>query len=115
MVIISTSATEGSIQAVSPELGVHFSTTASLGSELATQAGGAGAGVAAAAAGAGGAGACAEATLTARPNARLNSTSTRAGRRARENLNVMVGFLIGRLRAGQSAAASASPVRMRTA
>ena len=66
MVIISTSATEVSIQAVSPELGVHFSRTASLGSAFAAQAGGAGsgagAGVAAgagAAAGGAAAGACA--------------------------------------------------------
>src|SRR6185295_9750472 len=104
MVIISTSATEVSIQAVSPELGVHFSSTASLGSEFAAQAGGAGsgagAGVAAGAAGAGVAGACAEATLTARPNTRLNSIpSTRASSPARENLNVMDKLLrIGRLR-----------------
>src|SRR5262245_4910738 len=41
MVISSTSATEVSIQAVSPELGVHFSSTASLGSALPAQAGGA--------------------------------------------------------------------------
>src|SRR5689334_18621196 len=40
MVIISTSATEVSIQAVSPELGVHFSSTASLGSVFPAQAGG---------------------------------------------------------------------------
>ncbi len=46
MVIISTSATEASIQAVSPELGVHVS------SVLASQAGGAGAGAAAWSAGA---------------------------------------------------------------
>ena len=43
MVIISTSATEASIQAVSPELGEHFS------SVLASQDGGAGAGAGAAA------------------------------------------------------------------
>src|SRR5215471_10716784 len=42
---------EVSIQAVSPELGVHFSSTASLGSELATHAGGAGSAAGAAAAG----------------------------------------------------------------
>ena len=41
MVIISTSATEVSIQAVSPELGVQFSSTASFGSGLPAQAGGA--------------------------------------------------------------------------
>src|SRR5437763_1161358 len=40
MVIISTSATELSIQAVSPEFGVHFSSTAFFGSASATQAGG---------------------------------------------------------------------------
>ena len=105
MVIISTSATEVSIQAVSPELGVHFSSTASLGSEFATQAGGggsgAGAGVAAGAAGAGVAGACAEAKFTAAMlNTRLNSSpSTRASSPARENLNVMDKLLkIGLLR-----------------
>src|SRR5437868_10082652 len=49
MVIISTSATEVSIQAVSPEFGVHFSSTAFLGSGSAAQAGG---GAAASAAGA---------------------------------------------------------------
>src|SRR5262249_34199806 len=40
MVIISTSATEVSIQAVSPELGVQFSSTANFGSALPAQAGG---------------------------------------------------------------------------
>ena len=54
MVIISTSATEVSIQAVSPEFGVHFSSTAFFGSASAAQAG---AGVAASAAGAAAAGA----------------------------------------------------------
>ena len=39
MVIISTSATEVSIHAVSPELGVQFSKTANFGSALAAQAG----------------------------------------------------------------------------
>src|SRR5262249_4932743 len=57
MVIISTSATEVSIQAVSPELGVHFSSTAFFGSASAAQAGGvAGAAAAASAAAAAGAG-----------------------------------------------------------
>src|SRR6476646_967234 len=42
MVIISTSATEVSIQAVSPEFGVHFSVTAFFGSESLTQACGGG-------------------------------------------------------------------------
>src|SRR3954447_6951799 len=50
MVIISTSATEVSIQAVSPELGVHFSSTAFFGSALAAQAGDAAAAASAAAA-----------------------------------------------------------------
>src|SRR3954454_13490300 len=49
MVIISTSATEVSIQAVSPEFGVHFSSTAFFGSGSAAHAGG---GAAASAAGA---------------------------------------------------------------
>ena len=52
MVIISTSAMEVSIQAVSPELGVQFSSTANFGSALPAQAGGAAASAAAAAAGA---------------------------------------------------------------
>ena len=41
MVIISTSATEVSIQAVSPEFGVHFSSTAFFGSGSLAQRGGA--------------------------------------------------------------------------
>ena len=40
MVIIRTSATEVSIQAVSPEFGVQFSSTANFGSALPAQAGG---------------------------------------------------------------------------
>src|SRR6185312_13615399 len=67
MVIISTNATDVSIQAVSPELGVHFSSTAFLGSGSLAQAGGGAAGAAAAAADAPGAGAaacCAWATLS---------------------------------------------------
>ena len=62
MVIISTSATEVSIQAVSPEFGVHFVSTALAASALAAQAGGgcASAGAASAGAAAGAvAGACA--------------------------------------------------------
>ena len=46
MVIISTSATEVSIQAVSPEFGVHFSSTAFFGSGSLAQAAGGGAGAA---------------------------------------------------------------------
>ena len=42
MVIIRTSATEVIIQAVSPALGVHFSSTANFGSALPAQAGGRG-------------------------------------------------------------------------
>src|SRR6476646_5095705 len=57
MVIIRTSATEVSIQAVSPEFGVHFSSTAFFGSGSLAQADGAaaasGAGAAAAAGAAG--------------------------------------------------------------
>ena len=52
MVIINTNATEVSIQAVSPELGVHFSVTAFLGSGSAAHAGGGAAGAGGAAAGA---------------------------------------------------------------
>ena len=50
MVIISTSATEVSIQAVSPEFGVHFSMTAFFGSGSAAQAAGAASGAGAGAA-----------------------------------------------------------------
>src|SRR6476661_5956125 len=96
MVIISTSATEVSIQAVSPEFGVHFSVTAFFGSVSLTQAGGAaaagGAAVGgAAAAGAAGAG-CAEAVSNAvmlrqRPS---RTPKARANSPARENFfNVM--------------------------
>ena len=51
MVIISTSATEVSIQAVSPEFGVHFSSTAFFGSVSLAQAGGGAAAAGGAAAG----------------------------------------------------------------
>src|SRR5664279_5607387 len=64
MVIISTRATEVSIQAVSPELGAHFVSTAFLGSGSLAQAG-AGVGAAAAAGAAGAAGAAAGAALGA--------------------------------------------------
>src|SRR5690348_10187398 len=100
MVIIRTRATEVSIQAVSPELGVQFSSTAFLGSELATQAGGpaSAAGAGAAAAGAAGAavGACAyaaewstigEAAKKAPPSA-LNARATMPARAS--FLNVML-------------------------
>jgi hypothetical protein len=50
MVIIRTSATEVIIQAVSPALGVHFSSTANFGSALPAQAGGAASAAAAGAA-----------------------------------------------------------------
>src|ERR1700746_733794 len=113
IVIIRTSATEVSIQAVSPELGVQFSSTANLGSGLPAQAG------AASAVGAAAAPSAYEWSITDRfrnrakraPNARARSPAP-------------VGFLnvIGltpvarRVGAGsQSAAASVSPVRMRTA
>jgi hypothetical protein len=60
MVIMSTNAMEVSIQAVSPELGEHFVSTAFLGSgSLAHEGVGAGAGAAAGAAAAGAAGAAA--------------------------------------------------------
>jgi hypothetical protein len=68
MVINSTSATEVSIQAVSPELGMHFSSTAFFGSGSLAQATGAasatGAAAAGAAAGAGAAACCAWAKLS---------------------------------------------------
>ena len=51
MVISRTSATEVIIQAVSPALGVHFSSTANFGSALPAQAGGAASAAAAAAGG----------------------------------------------------------------
>src|SRR5258708_2617170 len=93
MVIIRTSATEVSIQAVSPEFGVHFSSTASFGSALAAQAGGAGSG---AAAGAAAAGACAisanevptGATLRNRPRSIAKARPTSPERNG--FLNVMV-------------------------
>ena len=59
MVIISTSATEVSIQAVSPEFGVHFSSTAFFGSGSLAHAGGGAAGAARCGRGRRGAGACA--------------------------------------------------------
>src|SRR4029077_18466878 len=85
MVIISTSATEVSIQAVSPELGVHFSRTAFFGSGSLAQAGGGAAG-----AGGGGAGAAPGEARAVRPRApprqepvperRRRHTSPRSGR-----------------------------------
>src|SRR5262249_21942355 len=90
MVIISTSATEVSIQAVSPELGVHFSSTAFLGSGSPAQAGGAasaaGAGAAAAAgwSPAGGAGCCGWAMLREMGMARGASGKMRAANVRRE-------------------------------
>src|SRR6266508_6613559 len=92
MVIISTSATDVSIQAVSPELGVHFSST--LGLAVASQAGGGAAGgVASAAGAAAGAGACANDTSTTRTltNAARRSPQARANSPAREDfLKAMV-------------------------
>src|ERR1700730_565543 len=95
MVIIRTSATEVSIQAVSPEFGVHFSSTASLGSALDAQAGGAASGAAAGAAA--GAGACAisanevptGATLRNRPRSIAKARPTSPERNG--FLNVIVG------------------------
>src|SRR5260221_12472716 len=92
MVIIRTSAIEVSIQAVSPELGVQFSSTAFLGSGLPAQAGGmsaAGAGVASSACELG---VNAE-MLRKRPSSRVN---TRAIRPARDGfLNVMIVTPVG--------------------
>src|SRR5438067_13379614 len=117
MVIISTSATEVSIQAVSPEFGVHFSSTGGLA--VPSQAGGAAsaAGAAAGAAGAG-PGACASEAFT---NAKLSSAARRklqakAMSPARGGfLKVMVWLLSIEGVRVQSAAWSVSPVRMRTA
>src|SRR6476661_1744811 len=89
MVIIRTSATEVSIQAVSPELGVHFSRTAFFGSGSLAQAGG----VAGAAAGAAaGACACAYATSCATLRKRhIRIPNARAKSPARDDfINVMV-------------------------
>src|SRR5439155_27056860 len=74
MVINSTRATEVSIQAVSPEFGVHFSSTGGLA--VPSQAGGAASAAAAAAgaAGSGAAGACANEAFT---SARLKNALTR--------------------------------------
>src|SRR5689334_8390928 len=84
MVISSTSATEVSIQAVSPELGVHFSSTASLGSVFAAQAGGAASAVGAAAATgwgpAAGAADCAAANVSGSSTASAASGNTRLGK-----------------------------------
>src|SRR5205085_1221285 len=73
MVIISTRATEVSIQAVSPEFGVHFSSTGGLA--VPSHAGGAASAAGAAAAAAGGvAGACASEAFT---NAKLSRAARR--------------------------------------
>src|SRR6476661_370171 len=93
MVIIRTSATEVSIQAVSPELGVHFSRTAFFGSGSLAQAGGGAGGVAGAAAGAAaGACACAYATSCATLRKRhIRIPNARAKSPARDDfINVMV-------------------------
>src|ERR1051326_3695762 len=72
MVIISTSAMEVSIQAVSPEFGVHFSSTGGLA--VPSQAGGAASAAAAAGAAGAGVGACASDALT---NAKLTNAAMR--------------------------------------
>src|SRR5207253_11462793 len=114
IVIIRTSATEVSIQAVSPELGAQFSSTANLGSGLPAQASGA-----ESATGAAAASSAYEWSITDRfrnrakraPNARARSPAPVGF------LNVMgLTPVARRVGAGsQSAAASVSPVRMRTA
>src|SRR5215831_13823504 len=87
MVIIRTSAIEVSIQAVSPELGVQFSSTAFLGSGLPAQAGGMSDAAAGVASSAYDEGVNAE-MLRNRPSNRVN---TRARRPARDGfLNVMI-------------------------
>src|SRR5437867_5509833 len=72
MVIISTRAIEVSIQALSPEFGVHFSSTGGLA--VPSHAGGAASAAGAAAAGAAGAGACANEPFT---NAKLRNAARR--------------------------------------
>src|SRR5262245_3427547 len=102
MVIIRTSATEVSIQAVSPEFGVHFS------SVLASQAGGVSAAGAAAAAAGASAGACAWTAVAAKNWAAKNTAITSPKMRAASPPRVgllfmlfapvrMVGCLEGRL------------------
>src|SRR5438874_1887076 len=96
MVIISTSATEVSIQAVSPEFGVHFSSTAFFGSESPAQAGAgaeASAGAAAAAPAAGGAAVsayewCTVPILRKRPRRAATARPTSPARKG--FLNVMI-------------------------
>src|SRR6476619_2374896 len=103
MVIIRTSATEVSIQAVSPEVGVHFSRTAFFGSGSLAQAGGGAGGVAGAAAGAAaGACACAYATSCAALRKRhIRIPNARAKSLARYDfINVMVLLLSYCLRCG---------------
>src|SRR5262249_19601532 len=105
MVIMRTSATEVSIQAVSPEFGVQFSSTAFFGSGLAAQAGGlaaspgAAAGAAAGAAGAVAGAGCAYAVEwstigEAAKNTPPSALSASAMMPARVSfLNVMLGLL----------------------
>src|SRR5262252_6992041 len=97
MVIMRTSATEVSIQAVSPEFGVQFSSTAFFGSGLAAQAGAAAgaAGAAGAVAGAGCAYAVEWSTIgEAAKNTPPSALSASAMMPARVSfLNVMLGLL----------------------
>jgi hypothetical protein len=85
MVIISTSATDVSIQAVSPEFGVHLSST------LASQVGGA---VSTAAVAAGVAGACANAVLVMREPVKPSTSNTASSitSRLRGNHLAVMGF-----------------------
>src|SRR5262245_41978137 len=113
MVIISTSATEVSIQAVSPEFGVQLTCI------LASQAGGGASAGAAAGVSVAAGGACANDTSTTRTltKAAKSSPQARARSPAREDLlNVMVLTPVRRhWGEAHRAAASVSPVRMRTA
>src|SRR6476646_502631 len=102
MVIIRTSATEVSIQAVSPEFGVHFSSTAFFGSGSAAQAGGAAAASGAGAAAGAAAGACASDGVTVAVEMKRPSRAprARAANPARVTLlSVMVELLFARFKA----------------
>src|SRR5262245_65069804 len=99
MVIITTSATEVSIQAVSPEFGVHFSSTAFFGSGSLAQADGAATASGAGAAAAGAAGAWAYELLTEAKFRKMAGAAPMAGaaRPARVSFfNVMLGLLFER-------------------
>ena len=114
MVIIRTRATEVSIQAVSPEFGVHFS------SVLASQAGGAASAAGAAAAAGASAGAWAWTAVAAKNGAAIRMATISPKMRAASPprvglLIILVAPVRRRLLRPQRAVSSVSPVRMRTA